>query len=187
MVSKIAGRLKYYSSAWSNITSDKFICNSIRGFKIPFADKPIRKSNFNECLLNKKDECYMQEAIDNLMEKGAIRKVNLCKDQFLSTYFLVPKSNGKQQFVLKQLNKYIATEHFKMEDVRTAIKLLPHEGYMASLDLKDAYFLIPINKNCRKFLRFSWRRQIYEWSCVPFSLNIAPWLFTKIMKPVTNR
>jgi len=85
---------------------------------------------------------------------------------------------------LKQLNKFIATEHFKMKDIRTAIKLLPHEGYIANL--KDAYFLIPIDKSCRKFLRFSWRGQIYEWSCVPFGLNIAPWLFTKIMKPVAN-
>ncbi|KMQ87633.1 reverse transcriptase and recombinase [Lasius niger] len=34
--------------------------------------------------------------MNTLMIKGAIRRVRPCKNQFLSTYFLVPKLNGKQ-------------------------------------------------------------------------------------------
>lgn len=55
---------------------------------------------------------------------------------------------------------------------------------MATLDLKDAYFLIPINNNHKKFLRFKFHGTIYQFNCMPFGLSCAPWVFTKLMKPV---
>ena len=57
---------------------------------------------------------------------------------------------------------------------------------MSSIDLKDAYFLIPVHASSRKYLRFIWKNQIFEYQCIPFGLNTAPWLYTKIMKPVIN-
>jgi len=57
---------------------------------------------------------------------------------------------------------------------------------MGSIDLKDAYFLIPIDKDYRKFLRFMFDSQIYEFTCLPFGLSSSPWVFTKIMKPVMD-
>lgn len=122
------------------------------------------------------------------MELGAIQKCAPCKNQFISSYFLVPKSNGKRRFVLnlKRLNKFIWTAHFKMEDIRTALQLMTKGCFMASLDLQDAYFLIPIHKDSRKYLRFMWKDCLFEYVCLPFGLNIAPWLFTKITKPITS-
>ena len=46
---------------------------------------------------------------------------------------------------------------------------------MAKLDLKDAYFAIPIAKAQRKFLRFTYEGVTYEFNCLPFSLSSAPW------------
>lgn len=57
---------------------------------------------------------------------------------------------------------------------------------MATLDLKDAYSLIPIAESHRKYLRFIFNKQIYQFNCLPFGLNCAPLLFTKIMKPVLS-
>lgn len=44
----------------------------------------------------------------------------------------------------------------------------------------------PFKEKNRKYLRFLWQDQIYEFQCLPFGLCTAPWIFTKIMKPVTN-
>lgn len=55
---------------------------------------------------------------------------------------------------------------------------------MATLDLKDAYYLIPIAEEHKKYLRFLFNGQCFEFNCLPFGLNTAPWVFTKIMKPV---
>ena len=35
----------------------------------------------------------------------------------------------------------------------------------------------------RQFLRFSWGKTIYEFTCLPFGLSSAPWAFTKILRP----
>lgn len=56
--------------------------------------------------------------------------------------------------------------------------------FMATLDLKDAYFLIPIVKTQRKFLRFTFDGCLYEFTCMPFGLCVAPFVFTKLLKPV---
>ena len=39
---------------------------------------------------------------------------------------------------------------------------------------------ILIHASDRKFLRFSWRGQVYQFIAVPFGLAPAPWLFTKV-------
>ncbi|CAG5109271.1 Protein of unknown function [Cotesia congregata] len=41
-VSVVAGQLKYFLHAWSNITSDPFILEIISGYKIPFTMTPIQ-------------------------------------------------------------------------------------------------------------------------------------------------
>ena len=57
---------------------------------------------------------------------------------------------------------------------------------MATLDLQDAYFMVPIAAEDRIFLRFSFESNLYEFNCLPFGLSIAPWIFTKIMRPVLS-
>lgn len=54
---------------------------------------------------------------------------------------------------------------------------------METLDLTDAYFTISVAKESRKFLRFSFENDIYEFTCVPFGLCLASYVFTKLMKP----
>lgn len=78
------------------------------------------------------------------------------------------------------------TSHFKLEDHKTVIRLIEKDCFMATLDLKDAYFLIPIWKHHRKYLRFSFNGYIYQYNVMPFGLNIAPFVFTKIMKPLLS-
>ena len=78
--------------------------------------------------------------------------------------------------ILKKLNEFIETEHFKLEDIRTAKNLLQKDCFLASLDLKDAYYLIPIANVSRKYLRFCFAGILYEFSCLPFSLNVAPYM-----------
>ncbi|KAL0870236.1 hypothetical protein ABMA27_005269 [Loxostege sticticalis] len=73
-----------------------------------------------------------------------------------------------------------------MEDIRTASKLISTSDFMANIDLKDAYFFIPIHSSCKKYLRYKFEGQTYEFQCLPFGLCSAPFVFTKLMKPVTT-
>lgn len=127
-----------------------------------------------------------RQTIKELVDMGAISECKTKKDEFLSSYFLLKKPNGKYRFVLnlKNLNKYISAPHFKIEDYRTILKLVTKNCYFASIDLKDAYFSLPIKNKYRKYLRFRFQNTTYEFNCLPFGLNIGPYIFTKIIRPV---
>lgn len=56
--------------------------------------------------------------------------------------------------------------------------------YLGSLDLQDAYLLVPIHVNNRKFLRFRFKGKLYQFLCLPFGLCSSPYVFTKITKPI---
>ena len=58
---------------------------------------------------------------------------------------------------------------------------------MASLDLKDAYYSIPIAEEDRKILMFQWKGKYYHFTCLPNGLSSAPRIYTKILKPVYAR
>lgn len=73
-----------------------------------------------------------------------------------------------------------------MENINTALHTIAPGDYLVSLDLKDAYFSIPIFKPHRKFLRFKWSDQTNEFTCLPFGYSLAPRVFTKVLKPVIS-
>ena len=54
---------------------------------------------------------------------------------------------------------------------------------MTKVDLKDAYFMVPIHEEDRAFLKFSFKERTYQFKCLPFGLACAPWVFTKPPKP----
>lgn len=73
---------------------------------------------------------------------------------------------------------------FKMESLNCAILLIKQNCFMGSIDLTDAYYTVPVAKEHRKYLRFTWRNSLYEYTCLVNGLASAPRYFTKLLKPV---
>ena len=137
-----------------------------------------------ECLYSSAEQSIMSEAIDNLISMGAVERCNHENGEFISSIFLTPKKDGKLRFILnlKKLNEYIEPCHFKMEDSRSVVKLMTKGCFMATIDLKDAFYMLPMAIEYCKFLKFQYLGQLYKFVCLPFGLNIAPYVFTKVMK-----
>ena len=57
---------------------------------------------------------------------------------------------------------------------------------MTRIDIKDAYFAIPIHPQHQKFLRFQWKGKCFQFTCLPFGLVSAPRVFTKLLRPVVG-
>ncbi|KAI2644756.1 Gag-Pol polyprotein [Labeo rohita] len=53
------------------------------------------------------------------------------------------------------------------------------EDWFVTIDLKDAYFHVSILPHHRKFLRFAFRGEAYQYRVLPFSLALSPRTFTK--------
>ena len=82
--------------------------------------------------------------MEGLLRKGAVKPVPLDQERsgFYSTYFLVPKRDGGHRPILnlKFFNVIVRKTSFKMETLRSVISVMRPHQWMASVDLKDAYF-----------------------------------------------
>lgn len=129
-------------------------------------------------------------AIDNeirsFLTKNIIQRVAHCPGEFISHIFTRPKPDGSVRILinLSPLNDCIVYKHFKMETLHSALSLIQPNFFMASIDLKDAYYSVKIHQTYRKFLRFTWNHVLYEFTCLPMGLSCAPRIFTKLMKPI---
>ena len=72
----------------------------------------------------------------------------------------------------------------RAEALTRVVKSLIQKGdWMVKLDLKDAFLSVPIHPTHRKYLRFQWEEQAWEFQTLPFGLSSAPYVFTKLLKP----
>ena len=65
----------------------------------------------------------------------------------------------------------------------SVLNLITSGSYLASIDLKDAYYSVPIDSDYIKYLRFFWIGQLYKFLVLPNGLCSEPRKFTKLMKP----
>ncbi|XP_071961296.1 uncharacterized protein [Antedon mediterranea] len=70
-----------------------------------------------------------------------------------------------------------------METFSNALTLIDQGVYMTSVDLKDAYYTVPIAYSDVKYLKFVWKGNLYAFGALPNGLSTGPRLFTKLLKP----
>ena len=85
---------------------------------------------------------------------------------------------------LKELNKFVAYQHFKMDSLKCVTSLMTQGCYTASVDTRDAYYTVPVALEHQKYLKFTWRDKLYQYTCLTNGLASAPRIFTKLLKPV---
>lgn len=128
----------------------------------------------------------MDNEVQKLLKMKVIEKCESEDGEIISPVFLVMKPDGTYRMILnlKEFNQSVTYEHFKMENLTSAIRLMRKGCYMASVDLRHAYYSVSIKPDFRKFLKFIWREQLYEYTCFPNGLCNCPRYFTKLLKPV---
>ena len=184
----IGGRLAHCVQAWKVITDSKWIINVTRfGYKIPLKQKPKQsKAPTNPTVSPEAHQVLVDEAL-GLLEKGAIKEVFNEPDEYISSYFAVPKPRStkfRPILNLKRFNKHIKHYRFKMETFSHVRNWLQPNYFMVGIDLKDQFLSVPINKRFRKYLRFNWLGKLFQWQTLPFGLRCSPRVVTKILKPV---
>ena len=128
----------------------------------------------------------MAKEIETLVNKGVIKHSSHEPGEFISPIFLRPKPDGTYQMILnlRAFNHFVEYHHFKMATLETAVKMMEPGCFMASIDLKGAYYTVPILHAHQKYLNFIFHGTLYQYTCMANGLICAPRGFTKLLKPV---
>ena len=181
-----AANIKHCLNEWQNITSDKVILDLVKGYKIEFEEIPHQTTVPRECKFNLTELEYVRNEIQILLAKKVIQISTFEPGQFISSIFLRPKKNGKFRMILnlKYLNEYVYYAHFKMDTLQSCLNLVTPSCFMASIDLTDAYYSVPIHPEHQKYLKFTFDGMLYKFTAMPNGLVSAPRNFTLLLKPV---
>jgi hypothetical protein len=97
---------------------------------------------------------------------------------------LVSKKSGEWRLIinLSRLNRFLRVPRFKMETTRLVATAIQPNDWAVSLDLRDAYFHIPMHPDYQHFLHFSHEGKVYQFQALLLGLASAPLIFTTIVK-----
>ena len=159
------------------------------GLPVPLSSHPPLSASpqvFGICSPGSEEAVALGQEIHHLLQKGAIA-VAPSTSGFCSHLFVVPKSTGDYRpvLVLSVLNRGVHTSKFRMETVWTVMAAIKQGDWLSSIDLKDAYFLVPVLRASRKLLRFTWGTQPFHFRVLCFGLSPAPQVFTRMVAPVS--
>ena len=102
---------------------------------------------------------------------------------FFSDYFLIPKWEGGLRPVLdvRGLNQHLRPLRCRMLTVPRVLQAINQGNWFATVDLKDAYFQIPIWGEHWRFLQFQSGGRTYKSMVLPFGISLA---FTRCMDAI---
>ena len=181
-----AGGITSALQNWEKLTSDSNIIGVVKyGLTLQFTSPPSLTPP-HVYALNAADSVLVDSEIANLLRKGAICPTTIEKSDFFSPVFPRENKDGSPRLLLnlKKLNACVEHIHFKMETIQCVINMIQPNCWMASVDLKSAFYSIPVHPNHRKYLKFYWHNTPYVFNVMPNGYTDAPRMFTKLLKPI---
>lgn len=85
---------------------------------------------------------------------------------------------------LQDFNEFVQYHHFKMDTLETAVKMTKPGCFMASIDLKDAYYTVPIYHAPPKISKIYIQRYTLPVYVHGKWTQLCTTAFTKLPKPV---
>ena len=170
---------------------DPWVVEVLRfGYRIPFLRVPsLSKESIP--LASYSPTSTKGIALENvalsLVEIGAVDLAPLPSPGFYSRMFVVWKTSGSWRPVidLSVFIYFILKTPFKRETSQS-VRLSVRQGdWMVSVDLKEAYFQVPVHPGSRKYLQFVAFGEPYQFRALCLGLSSAPQVFTRVMTPIS--
>ena len=188
---RVGGCLSSHWRRWQEIGAETWVVTVLRdGYRVPFKDSPPPLArtpvSFPTYRAGSPRAQALRQEVEAMLAKGALEIARDPGPGFYSRLFLVEKATGGWRPVidLSHLNDFVQLTPFKMETVASVLLSVREGDFLASLDLKDAYFQIPIHGSSRKLLRFMSEGTVYQFKALCFGLSTAPQVFTRVFAAV---
>ena len=134
---------------------------------------------------------FVEEAIAKLKDFGCIEELSV--RPFCCNPLTVAEGEKLRLVLdLRHVNQYVSQNKFKYEDLRTFAQMSDEGDCFCTFDLRNGYHHIDIHPLHRKYLGFEWlfsdgTLRYFCFKVLPFGLNSASYLFTKVLRPFIKK
>ena len=182
------GQISTCLEAWKSLTSDPIILQIVKGEVIEFRDGPLINHGAFSPVFSSEEISVIDGEIQTLLDKQVITICGREEVEYFSPIFATSKADGGHRLILnlKHLNEEVVYHHFKMDSIKTVLQLVTQNCYMCKIDLKDAYYSVPVAPEFQRCLKFEWKDTLYKFVCLPNGLASCPRRFTKLLKVVLS-
>ncbi|XP_033318399.1 uncharacterized protein K02A2.6-like [Bombus bifarius] len=128
-----------------------------------------------------------KKEVDELMElwtnEGTIKPSN---SEYASPIVVVRKKDGSIRVCVdfRELNELIECPHFPLPLIDDILDALQGTQFFTTLDLKNGFFHVCLDKDSRKYTSFVTPSGQYEFLKLPFGLKISPIVFQKYISMI---
>lgn len=122
----------------------------------------------------------IEQELERYEKLGVIEE---CTSEYASPLVPVKKSNGNIRVCLdsRKINSITKKDAYPMRNMNEIFHRLQKAKYFSIIDLKDAYFQIPLKESCRNYTAFRTPKGLFRFKVVPFGLKNAPFTMSRLM------
>ena len=158
-----------------------------KGYKLPFLYTPSNAEFKNNSSALKNSE-FIEESINEMLRAGTVKEC-LTKPKVLNPLSVSTKGKKRLILDLRYVNNHLFKNKIKFDDWNSFQNYLEgNKGYLFKFDLKSGYHHVDIFEEHQTYLGFSWeinqQTHYFVFTVLPFGLSTAPFVFTKVVRPL---
>lgn len=165
-----------------HLPDDKPTVNNFYSQKLNLRDnEPVYVKNYR---LPQSQKSEIHSQVKQLLDNELIE---MSTSNFNSPLIVVPKksTDGSKKWRMcvdfRLLNRNFIPDKFPLPRIDEILDSLGRAKFFSVMDLQAGFHQIPLDKNSRPYTAFSTDNGFYQWTVLPFGLNIAPSSFTRMM------
>ncbi|GFV68577.1 retrovirus-related Pol polyprotein from transposon 412 [Trichonephila clavipes] len=132
----------------------------------------------------------VNKQIEEWLNEGIIRPSS---SEYTSPIVMVKKKDGSSRMCIdyRKLNQKLVKDKFPLPLIEDVLDTLQEEKVYSTLDLRNGFFHVDVDEDCRKYTSFNVPDGQFEFNKVPFGLSTSPGVFQRyassILRDLTRK
>jgi Reverse transcriptase (RNA-dependent DNA polymerase) len=184
-------RLAAAAPAWKAIGASKTLRHWLQhGVPVVWRGRPISPfCKASPPATAAQNRWWLSSEAPRLIKQGSLYQYPPGKvPAYVSGAFCVPKGSESWRLVVnaKHVNLACTPRKCRYESLKMLQRIDLAGVHAIKVDLKDAYYQVPVRQADRKFFAFQFAGCYYHLNCLTFGWLNSPWFFTKVAKALVT-
>jgi len=171
----------------------------VEGLLNEYKPKKIKEANVEMTIIMKEDQKIfarprrlpfperkiVSDQMEQWIKEGVIEP---CSSDYASPIVVTKKKDGTPRICIdyRAINRAIIKDRYPLPLIEDILDRLQAARIFSSLDLKNGFFHVPVNKDSQKYTAFVTHDGQYQFRKVPFGLCNSPAVFQRYINEIFN-